>query len=221
MKILGLDASVDAGAAVVDAGVVLGAAAAGSGARPAAQLVPLVAAALAHAGLDRRAVDALAVGVGPGSYAGVRAAVATAKAWAWAAGLPLAAVDSLQALALAAGPWRGPVWAVLDARNGHVFAGEFSCGGDGVPRPVAPAQLMPGAELASRIAGAAAPVLVAGAAGPWAGECRLAGGAIPGIAAAVARLGALHADAGTWADPLTLVPRYLRPPQLGRPAAGR
>lgn len=221
MKILGLDASVEAGAAVVEGGRVLGAAAAGPGARPAAQLVPLAADALAQAGTDRRGVEALAVGVGPGSYAGVRASVATGKAWAWAAGIPLAAVDSLQALALAAGPWSGPVWAVLDARNGNVFAGEFALDGDGVPQPVTPARHMPGTELASWIAGAAAPGLVAGAAGPWAGEAQVADGAIPGIAAAVARLGARHLAAGILADPLTLIPSYLRPPQLGRPAAGR
>lgn len=216
--VLGLDGTVGAGAALLDGDRVVGAATVASGARPAAQLIPLVTDALVEAGVTRTAVRALAVGVGPGSYAGVRAAVVTAKAWAWAADLPLAAVDSLRALALIGGPWTGPIWAVLDARNGNVYAACYRLGPDGLPQAEVNGRHMAGAELADLIAADARSALVAGAAGPWVGAARLADAAIAGMAGAVARLGAAQLAACGGVDPLELRPHYLRPPQVGRPA---
>jgi tRNA threonylcarbamoyladenosine biosynthesis protein TsaB len=215
--VLGLDCAWTAGAAVIDGDTLLAACVAGEGARPAAQLVPLAARALGEAGLGLADIDGIAVGTGPGSYAGVRTAVATAKAWAWAGGRPLVGVDSLGALALAAGPFPGPVWAVLDARNGHLFAGCFRDSGAGDLRTLVPAAFLDAPLLGQRLAAAEDAVLVAGAAGPWAGAVPTRPQALGGMAAGVARLGARALAAGAAQDPLTLVPRYLREPQLGRP----
>ncbi len=62
-------------------------------------------------------VRRIAVGVGPGGFTGLRHGIATARALAQARGLPLVGVSSLEALA--AGE---PVYAVIDARRGEVFA---------------------------------------------------------------------------------------------------
>jgi tRNA threonylcarbamoyladenosine biosynthesis protein TsaB len=61
--------------------------------------------------------DALCVGLGPGSYNGLRAAIATARAFATALELPLYALPSPLALP---GPDSG-FWAVGDARGGHYW----------------------------------------------------------------------------------------------------
>jgi tRNA threonylcarbamoyladenosine biosynthesis protein TsaB len=72
----------------------------------------------------------LAVSIGPGSYTGIRVGVMAAKAMAWAAGVPLAAVSSLAALAQTAvvGGHAGEgdrVYVVQDARRDEVYAGLY------------------------------------------------------------------------------------------------
>lgn len=91
-------------------------------ARPAhaAELMPAVARVVADAGLDYGDLDAVAVGVGPGAFTGLRIGVATARALAAAAGTELRPVSSLSALAAGIeGEWRLPL---IDARRGEVFA---------------------------------------------------------------------------------------------------
>jgi tRNA threonylcarbamoyladenosine biosynthesis protein TsaB len=63
-------------------------------------LVPHIQQVLASAGLHSRDVDAFAVGVGPGSYTGVRIGVTVAKTLAWTHHKVLLGVSSLEALAL-------------------------------------------------------------------------------------------------------------------------
>jgi tRNA threonylcarbamoyladenosine biosynthesis protein TsaB len=115
------------------------------GARPAhaGRLLVLVEEALAAAGASWDAVDRIAVGVGPGSFTGLRLGIATARGLAQARDLPLVGVSSLAALAAGArARGVGPVVAVIDARRGEVFAAA-----DGVFGPVA---LAP-EDLAARI----------------------------------------------------------------------
>lgn len=96
------------------------------GERPqhASQLLPLASALLAEAGIDWPQVRRIAVGVGPGTFTGLRIGVATARALAQASGAELAAVSTLHALAHAAREEAAgrTVLAVLDARRGEAFA---------------------------------------------------------------------------------------------------
>lgn len=98
------------------------------GARPAhaGRLLLLVEEVLAAAAVDWDAVERIAVGVGPGSFTGLRLGIATARGLAQARDLPLVGVSSLAALAAGASkgvrPPYGVVVAVIDARRGEVFA---------------------------------------------------------------------------------------------------
>ena len=74
---------------------------------------------LAHAEVERDALDLIACGLGPGSFTGTRVGVAAAKGLALALDKPLVGVSTLRALALAA---PGEVLApVVDAHKGEVF----------------------------------------------------------------------------------------------------
>jgi tRNA threonylcarbamoyladenosine biosynthesis protein TsaB len=90
------------------------------GARPAhaLRLLPLVAEVLAAAGAGWEQIERIAVGVGPGSFTGLRLGIATARGLAQARALPVVGVSSLAALA----DGGDAALAVIDARRGEVFA---------------------------------------------------------------------------------------------------
>jgi tRNA threonylcarbamoyladenosine biosynthesis protein TsaB len=93
--------------------------------------MPLAVELLERAGIGWDDVDRIAVGVGPGTFTGLRIGIATARALARARDIPLSGVPTLQSLALnALGPGRpiGPVLAVLDARRGEVFVAGWRAG---------------------------------------------------------------------------------------------
>jgi tRNA threonylcarbamoyladenosine biosynthesis protein TsaB len=126
------------------------------GQRPghATRLLPLTAAVLERAGIGWDGVERIAVGVGPGTFTGLRIGIATARALARARGIPLVGVSTLQSLALA-GPSASvvpgaldTVLAVLDARRAEVFAASWRMAEVEefdrallLPRPLAPEAL--------------------------------------------------------------------------------
>lgn len=106
-------------------------------------LVPALRDLLAGAGLTVDGLDGLVVGLGPGSYTGLRVGVTAAKTMAYAAGKPLAAFDSLELLARNA-PADAPRVAVIsDAQRGDVYHAEFVRDRSGGPLiPVAPTRIV-------------------------------------------------------------------------------
>jgi tRNA threonylcarbamoyladenosine biosynthesis protein TsaB len=89
-------------------------------------LLPAVHAALNLAGNDLASVERLLVGVGPGTFTGIRIAAATARALSLGTGAALSKNSTLAALAAPALSCHTDVLAVLDARRGQVFARRFS-----------------------------------------------------------------------------------------------
>lgn len=97
-------------------------------------LQPTLQFAMTSAGLNMPDVERIGVGMGPGSYTGVRMAVATGKAMAHALGKPFVAVPTLDAIAttgmLATGNTdvyrqARTVMVLLDARRHRAFGAQF------------------------------------------------------------------------------------------------
>jgi len=79
----------------------------------------------------RQDLDGIAVGLGPGSFTGLRIALSCAKGLAFALGIPLVGVPTLEALAHNLPYSPGAVCAMLDARRETVYGGLFKRKRDG------------------------------------------------------------------------------------------
>jgi tRNA threonylcarbamoyladenosine biosynthesis protein TsaB len=113
---------------------------------------------LAEAGHDLCDVAAYAVGLGPGSFTGLRIGLATWKGLAYGQRRPLAGVSSLAAMALgaaASAPDGALLVPLLDARKGELYAG-FYLARAGAVEVAAPEVAIPPAALADRLAKLAA-----------------------------------------------------------------
>ncbi|HEX6472576.1 MAG TPA: tRNA (adenosine(37)-N6)-threonylcarbamoyltransferase complex dimerization subunit type 1 TsaB [Streptosporangiaceae bacterium] len=88
--------------------------------RHAELLVPSIAAVLGQAGVSRAALSAVAVGVGPGPYTGLRVGLATAHALGTALRVPVHGVCTLDAIAWASG-LPTPFVVASDARRKEVY----------------------------------------------------------------------------------------------------
>jgi tRNA threonylcarbamoyladenosine biosynthesis protein TsaB len=90
---------------------------------------------LARCAIGAGGVDGVAVSIGPGSFTGLRIAVAFAKGLAFAGGLPVAVVPTLEGLAAIAGaPPAARVCVALDARKREIYAAFFDIDPDGAVR---------------------------------------------------------------------------------------
>ncbi len=92
-------------------------------------LLPSVHAALELAGEEIGSTERILAGIGPGTFTGIRIAVATARSLALATGAALCKNSTLAALAAPSLSIAPEVLAVLDAKRGEVFARRFSGAG--------------------------------------------------------------------------------------------
>jgi tRNA threonylcarbamoyladenosine biosynthesis protein TsaB len=121
----------------------------------AAELLPAIAQVMEEADVGFADLDAIAVGLGPGTFTGLRIGVATARALAKANDLPVRGVSSLAALA--AGMTDDLRLPLIDAKRGEVYAALF----DGEAERWPPAALDIDA-LVKRLQGEARTPLAAG-----------------------------------------------------------
>lgn len=121
--------------------------------RHAELVLPMVESVLAEAGLGLDAVDAIAVGRGPGAFTGVRLAIAMAQGLALGAGRPVVTVSTLATLAQGAvgrlGGRGAGVLALIDARMGEVYAGAFGVDDHGLVVPIGDERVLAPAAVAA------------------------------------------------------------------------
>ncbi len=166
MRILAFDTCTPtASVAVVDGEVTLAEINASVEARHGETLLPRIEKVLERAGLDLASLDLLAVGIGPGSFTGVRVGLATAKGLALASGKPLRGVVSLRTMARGAYGADVPLVApVLDAYKGEVYSALYAYSAAGeIEQRLAPLHAPP--EQAAPVLARAldgAPVLLCG-----------------------------------------------------------
>jgi tRNA threonylcarbamoyladenosine biosynthesis protein TsaB len=199
-------------------------------ARHSQELLPELERLLGEAGVAWDQLDSLAVGVGPGTFTGLRIGISTARALAQALGIPVRPVSSLEALAagIVAGaplPTGSLALPLIDARRGQVFAALYRVGevapGEGAPT-LAPAWepvvLDPGLLLERVRALPGAPVC----AGDWAiksaAELKSAGAEVLSSDSGLHAVDALYVcRRGMGVEPIAperLHPAYLRLPDV-------
>lgn len=179
-----------------------------AGGRGQATLLPTMARdVLAEAG----AFDLVAVTVGPGSFTGLRGAIALAHGLALGASCLVVGVTVAEALAEALPKLPGrAIWVALDNRQGRVFldiAGELAAWPlDGLPRPHGPVAIAgdQASEVAARLAAQGHDVMLTGSRHPK---------ALP-----LAAIGLRRAEGGL--PPLAAQPLYVEPPTARLPAGG-
>jgi tRNA threonylcarbamoyladenosine biosynthesis protein TsaB len=166
-------------------------------------------------------IDRIAVGVGPGSFTGLRIGIATVRGLAQARRIPVAAVSTLSSLArgITSSPdGRGRLaLPVIDARRGEAFAALVDEGGTELWPPfVAPPE-----DLADRLGELDRPPLAAGdGALGFAAVLEAAGATVAPPEDSIHRVAARHVcSVGAVADeasPDQIQPLYLRPPDAKR-----
>lgn len=189
------------------------------GRRLSERLPGLIRFLLSDAGAVLRDVEAIAVGIGPGSFTGVRVGVTTAKTLAHVLDRPLVGVSSLDALAEPFCFLDGiGIVAVVPSRRGEVVAG-FYRGGD-APIPLETPAVTPISDVLTRAVahlGEGMPLVVCGEAAPSVerGATSASVRASSVSAAAVARLAATRLSRNQNDDLFALTPLYVTPSPVG------
>jgi tRNA threonylcarbamoyladenosine biosynthesis protein TsaB len=182
------------------------------------RLMPELEAMLDISGIRVSDLGAVAVSIGPGGFTGLRVGLSAAKGLCFSAGLKLAPVPTLEAIALCLPCSTVPVCPMMDARRGEVYTGLYSTA-SGIPKELIAPQAVKAKDFADSLKGHEEIVLLGQGALVYREDIEAAfkGKAhypplhlmVPSPAS-VASLGLRILEAGDLPDPISLAPRYLR-----------
>jgi tRNA threonylcarbamoyl adenosine modification protein YeaZ len=107
--------------------------------------------ALRDAKLEREQMDCIAIGLGPGSYTGIRSAISIAQGWQLARPIKSLGVSSADAIAAQAQTEgaTGRVHVIIDAQRGEFYIATYDLAADGA-REVEPLRIVKAAEVTQR-----------------------------------------------------------------------
>src|ERR1043166_7598064 len=99
----------------------------------ATKAIGMIEEALRDAHLEREQIDCIAVGLGPGSYAGIRAGIAFAQGWQLARAVKLLGISSVECIAeqAYADGLTGTVNIVIDAQRNEFYLAQYTLGEKG------------------------------------------------------------------------------------------
>ncbi len=234
MKILALDSSgLVAGVALVEDDILVAEYSTNYKKTHSQTLLPMLDALGKMVELDLHSIDVIAVAAGPGSFTGLRIGSATAKGLGLALGIPLAAIPTVDALAMNLYGSDKLICPIMDARRSQVYTGLYTFekenGSYVLCEKLAQCALTV-QQLAEKINAGGREVIFLGdgvsvyrklleetirtpySFAPANGNCQRA--------ASVAVLGAAYAKAGRLVTAADFVPQYLRAPQAERERLG-
>jgi tRNA threonylcarbamoyladenosine biosynthesis protein TsaB len=192
------------------------------GQRHSAELLQRLDWLLETAGATPADLTEIAVATGPGSFNGVRVALTVAKSLCFARGARLAACSTLDVAAWGCASAGDPVWALLDAGRGEIYAAEYPSPSTDAAAwtPVDGYLVLTPQALAERITGRAL------FCGEWRAEtdatlrealgerARFASHLSTRRAAWLAELASVRLRSGRVENPATIEPLYLRKPAI-------
>ncbi|NOX20772.1 MAG: tRNA (adenosine(37)-N6)-threonylcarbamoyltransferase complex dimerization subunit type 1 TsaB [Nitrospirae bacterium] len=185
--------------------------------RHSATLLPSISYLFKNSGLSLEDIDFISLGIGPGSFTGLRVGLSTAKGLCYSTGKPLVALSSLEAFAYQFVQFSGLICPLFDARKKEVYAAVFSSNSKAIKR-LTPDMVCPISKVLSSIedrtafAGSGAIkyreqiVEALGDRAVFAPDSLMSP-----LASTVAVLAIPLAERGEFSDPVSLTPRYIRP----------
>jgi tRNA threonylcarbamoyladenosine biosynthesis protein TsaB len=143
VKLLGIDTALNAcSVAIVDGGVTLAKVVSAGGKGNAERLLPVLEQARQQSGIALADLDGIAATIGPGSFTGIRTALATARGLALALGKPVWGITTTEVLATAAAQPGHATVAVIDARRDELYIQCFAPAAAGLGAALTEPQLL-------------------------------------------------------------------------------
>jgi len=170
--------------------------------------------------LNIKDIDAIACGIGPGSFTGVRIGVSAAKCLSYTLNKPIVGVCGLDALAFSI-PFEGTIVSMIDAKHMRTFTSSYVCQGYNIqPKQVIDYSLEPISETIEKITQLKGPYLFVGD-GAIAysqklheylkeNSCFLPAGLSIMSPSKIGVLGNIIMSSGHFDDPASLLPFYMR-----------